>query len=329
MVNTHTRAHVAGSGPVPIRSSPGSILEDPDASAEKFTATDEHDEFTIEVAPPLSRREKRKLKKQRDLIDSPAQSNSPISTASSNATPPNDPPKNRTLNRTQPSTSISIPRSLSTMPPPALNHPLLVCSLGNPGPAYKNTLHSTGHYLLTYLHARKPYNSFKLELSGLTARPKSERFDSFHIIKGFQKSSDVEPEDNFVFWQSQTLMNVCGRSVRKAWDKYRREMEGQGREPRLVVLHDELESPLGEVKTRDGSSSARGHNGVKSCQEHLQGVKFWRVTVGIGRPESRDSKVVAEYVLRRMGYKEEKALERAAGPVMGQLRLISEGRIKV
>ena len=64
-------------------------------------------------------------------------------------------------------------------------------------------------------------------------------------------------------------------------------------------MHDELESPLGKIKAKVGGS-ARGHNGLKSCVGSLGGMAFTRVGVGIGRPESRDSRDVANYVLRKM-----------------------------
>ena len=68
---------------------------------------------------------------------------------------------------------------------------------------------------------------------------------------------------------------------------------------KLVVVHDELESPLGKIKVKIGGS-AKGHNGLKSCVSSLGGMAFTRIGVGIGRPESRESRDVANYVLRKM-----------------------------
>lgn len=68
---------------------------------------------------------------------------------------------------------------------------------------------------------------------------------------------------------------------------------------KLVVVHDELESPLGKIKVKTGGS-AKGHNGLKSCVSSLGGMAFTRIGVGIGRPESRESRDVASYVLRKM-----------------------------
>jgi PTH1 family peptidyl-tRNA hydrolase len=67
---------------------------------------------------------------------------------------------------------------------------------------------------------------------------------------------------------------------------------------RVVVLHDEIDLPFGEVKCRLGGGLA-GHNGLKSLKRGLGGADFWRVRVGVGRPDSTDPEVVASYVLAR------------------------------
>lgn len=122
-------------------------------------------------------------------------------------------------------------------------------------------------------------------------------------------------------------MNVSGVGVKKAYAAWLAEVRRRTKptqEGRLVVVHDELESALGKVTIRESGASARGHNGLKSCQQQLNGVKWWRVGVGIGRPESRDPNVVAQYVLGKMRGEERSALERAAPGVVDALRGIAE-----
>lgn len=95
-------------------------------------------------------------------------------------------------------------------------------------------------------------------------------------------------------------MNVSGPAVATAWKGFLRDLPGEDRtRAKLVVVHDELESPLGKIKVKTGGS-ARGHNGLKSCLSSLGGMAFTRIGVGIGRPESRDSRDVANYVLKKM-----------------------------
>jgi PTH1 family peptidyl-tRNA hydrolase len=67
---------------------------------------------------------------------------------------------------------------------------------------------------------------------------------------------------------------------------------------RVVVLHDEIDLPFGEVRAKLGGGVA-GHNGLKSLAEGLGGRDFWRVRAGVGRPESTDPDVVSAYVLSR------------------------------
>lgn len=118
-------------------------------------------------------------------------------------------------------------------------------------------------------------------------------------------------------------MNVSGKSVAGAWKCFLRDLNpGDRASARLVVVHDELESPLGKIKVKKGGS-ARGHNGLKSCIGSLGGMDFWRVGVGIGRPESRESGDVAAYVLRKMTAGE---VMKIRGGVEEVLRVVGEMR---
>jgi PTH1 family peptidyl-tRNA hydrolase len=73
---------------------------------------------------------------------------------------------------------------------------------------------------------------------------------------------------------------------------------------RVVVLHDEIDLPFGEIQVRLGGGLA-GHNGLKSLKRGLGDPEFWRVRVGVGRPDSTDPEIVSAYVLGR--FREPKA----------------------
>jgi peptidyl-tRNA hydrolase, PTH1 family len=90
----------------------------------------------------------------------------------------------------------------------------------------------------------------------------------------------------------QTYMNESGRAVGPARGSYRLELD------QLVVVHDEIDLPFGEVRSRLGGGLA-GHNGLKSLRRELGGADFHRVRVGVGRPDSTDPDIVAAYVLGR------------------------------
>jgi PTH1 family peptidyl-tRNA hydrolase len=90
----------------------------------------------------------------------------------------------------------------------------------------------------------------------------------------------------------QTYMNASGECAGPARGSLRAPLD------RVVVLHDEIDLPFGEVRSRLGGGLA-GHNGLKSLKRGLGGAEFWRVRAGVGRPDSTDPDVVAAYVLAR------------------------------
>ena len=87
-------------------------------------------------------------------------------------------------------------------------------------------------------------------------------------------------------------MNESGGSAGPARGSLRVPLE------RVVVLHDEIDLPFGEVQVRLGGGLA-GHNGLKSLREGFGNAEFWRVRIGVGRPDSTDPEVVSSYVLSR------------------------------
>lgn len=118
-------------------------------------------------------------------------------------------------------------------------------------------------------------------------------------------------------------MNVSGTGVKSAWRKFKKDAGEEN--ARLVVVHDELEAALGTVKVRDGSSSAKGHNGLKDIGAKLAGQRYMRIGVGIGRPESREPNAVASYVLRKMGAGERAKVEGAWVTVAEELSRMADG----
>ncbi len=90
----------------------------------------------------------------------------------------------------------------------------------------------------------------------------------------------------------QTYMNASGDSAGPARGSLRAPLD------RVVVLHDEIDLPFGEVQSRLGGGLA-GHNGLKSLKRGLGSAEFWRVRVGVGRPDSTDPEIVSAYVLGR------------------------------
>jgi PTH1 family peptidyl-tRNA hydrolase len=219
-----------------------------------------------------------------------------------------------------------------TLPPPpmasarALPLPLLICSIGNPGKQYANTLHSAGHLVAKKLQERldfAPWQKSKRHGNGLVSSPMSTPTDD--------GSSD------WTLWQSTSLMNISGKGVKGAHDTWAKEKlsgdnaegkeaGGGGRGGKLVIVHDELEKPLGEVtlNVRQGAS-AKGHNGLKSILMSLRETPFVRIGVGIGRPLSRERDAVSDYVLRKMKPEEQAKIEGSVEMVIAKLRELERG----
>lgn len=76
----------------------------------------------------------------------------------------------------------------------------------------------------------------------------------------------------------QTYMNDSGRSVVRLVRRF-----GIDDVSRLVVIHDELDLPLGTVRVKAGGGLA-GHNGLRSIKAHLHTDDFTRIRIGIGKP---------------------------------------------
>jgi PTH1 family peptidyl-tRNA hydrolase len=111
----------------------------------------------------------------------------------------------------------------------------------------------------------------------------------------------------------QTWMNESGQSVGALVRRHDVGMD------RLVVVHDELDLPVGRVKVKVGGGLA-GHNGLKSLKAHLRDDGFMRVRIGIGRPPGRLSG--ADYVLRPPGKAERAELDVAVQEAADAVELI-------
>jgi peptidyl-tRNA hydrolase, PTH1 family len=90
----------------------------------------------------------------------------------------------------------------------------------------------------------------------------------------------------------QTFMNDAGRSAGPARGALAVGLD------RIVVVHDEIDLPFGEVRTRLGGGLA-GHKGLKALRDALGGADFHRVRVGVGRPDTTDPEIVSAHVLSR------------------------------
>jgi peptidyl-tRNA hydrolase, PTH1 family len=98
--------------------------------------------------------------------------------------------------------------------------------------------------------------------------------------------------------QPLTFMNESGNSAGPARGSLKVPLD------RVIALHDEIDLPFAEIQPRLGGGLA-GHNGLKSLKKGFGDAEFWRVRVGVGRPDSTDPEIVSAYVLGR--FREPKA----------------------
>lgn len=166
--------------------------------------------------------------------------------------------------------------------------------LGNPGDRYARTRHNVGFEVASAVAARWTLPRAKKRFAGL--------YTDGRTGPGGARVGVLLP---------QTFMNDAGRSASPA-----RGATGVALD-RVLVIHDEIDLPFGEVRTRLGGGLA-GHNGLKSLSRELGGPDFHRVRVGVGRPDSTDPDVVSAHVLGRFSEPEADVralVERAADEV--------------
>jgi PTH1 family peptidyl-tRNA hydrolase len=154
----------------------------------------------------------------------------------------------------------------------------LVVGLGNPGARYADTPHSVGFDVARALIDRWQLGAPKKKFNGLLADGRVADADA------------GVPGPRVAVLQPQTYMNESGGSVGPARGALKVELD------HVVVVHDEIDLPFGDVRVRVGGGLA-GHNGLKSLKAGFGSPEFARVRVGVGRPDTTDPDLVAAYVL--------------------------------
>jgi peptidyl-tRNA hydrolase, PTH1 family len=152
---------------------------------------------------------------------------------------------------------------------------VLVVGLGNPGDRYAGTRHNIGFEIADELARRWGLPRARKRFGGL-------------IAEGRQAPRGPR----VAVLLPQTFMNESGSAAGPARGSLGVPLD------RVVVLHDEIDLPFGEVRSKLGGGVA-GHNGLKSLAQGLGGTDFWRVRAGVGRPDGTDPEIVSSYVLSR------------------------------
>lgn len=159
----------------------------------------------------------------------------------------------------------------------------MVAGLGNPGDEYENTRHNAGFKAIDELARQAGVTYWKNQLGAEVATIQVH---------------DPEAEGGrreVVLVKPQSYMNASGGPISKLCAQYKIHAE------ELLVIHDELDIPEGDVRVKVGGGHA-GHNGLRSIIDKMGSRDFSRIRTGIGNPPGRMA--VADFVLKQFRPKE-------------------------
>jgi PTH1 family peptidyl-tRNA hydrolase len=181
------------------------------------------------------------------------------------------------------------PGKIRAFQTPRMDDMHLIVGLGNPGAEYAKTRHNAGFLVVQRLAARWQAD-WTLE----------KKFNA-RIARAGRNGAGV------TLCEPQTFMNGSGEAVGPIAGYYRIPLN------RILVVLDDADLPLGEIRLRARGSSG-GHHGLESVEKHLGGREFPRLRIGIGRRDGE--RAIVNYVLGRFGPSEmvlvEKVLSVAA-----------------
>jgi len=177
----------------------------------------------------------------------------------------------------------------------------LIVGLGNPGPEYEHTRHNAGFWWV---------DAAARQLGASLAFDRSYHGTVARVNRPEREGGPV--------WllEPMTFMNLSGKSVAPLARFFKIEPA------QILVVHDELDLPPGQMKLKQGGSAA-GHNGLKDIQAQLGASDFWRLRLGIGHPGHRAE--VANYVLRKPPLDERLAIDKCVDDSLAALPLLLDG----
>ncbi len=165
---------------------------------------------------------------------------------------------------------------------------MLFVGLGNPTDKYQNTRHNFGFMVL-------------------------DKFISSHEATFVNKpkfQGSLFKAENFLALKPTTFMNHSGLSVKAVKDFYKPKQ--------VVVVHDDLDLPLGSIRFKQGGSSG-GHNGLKSIDENIT-QEYIRIRLGIGKPAFKTQ--VINFVLEDFSEEEKDCVEKVVSEASGALEML-------
>jgi PTH1 family peptidyl-tRNA hydrolase len=179
----------------------------------------------------------------------------------------------------------------------------LIVGLGNPGKDYANTRHNIGFRCI---------NRFA-RINRISVK---ERQCRSQIGTGIIAGTEI------VLAKPKTYMNNSGQAVGQLLRRFKLKPE------ELVIIHDDLDLPLGSIRIRQGGSSA-GHKGIASIIQALGVQSFARIRIGVDHPAGEKEEDVISYVLSDFSPTDNAIAEKMIGLVADALHcILAEGIVQ-
>lgn len=162
-----------------------------------------------------------------------------------------------------------------------LTKTILIVGLGNVGKKYDGTRHNIG-------------------FAALDEVARNQNFDPWIEKKDLKclMTQKTVGDNRIILCKPTTFMNLSGEAVQAISHFYKVPLQ------QIVAVHDELDIPFGQIRTRVGGSSA-GHNGIKSMTQHI-GDAYGRIRIGVGAETPMET---SDFVLARFSKEEQSHME--------------------
>ena len=154
----------------------------------------------------------------------------------------------------------------------------IIFGLGNPGEQYASTRHNIGHMVIDYLGSNSKFSSHKSRCEIADIR-----------VAGVAVT----------LAKSKLYMNESGGPLKALADFYK--VKGEN----IIVVHDELDITFNTIRLKIAGGD-NGHNGLKDITKHFSGPDYYRLRMGVGRPQGPQDP--ADYVLKPFSQPEKKEL---------------------
>jgi peptidyl-tRNA hydrolase, PTH1 family len=171
----------------------------------------------------------------------------------------------------------------------------VIAGLGNPGEQYRRSRHNSGFMVVQRLASRAGVELTRRKFNGYYAEMRTGAGDALLVMP-------------------QTFYNRSGECVAGILGYFKVAVE------RLIVIHDEMDLPMGQIRIKRGGSDA-GNRGVRSIGGAL-GPDFNRVRIGVGHPQGAEDTI--NYIIKPMNDAEMRSFapifDRAADAALAIMR---------